>query len=277
MLLEQRKIELSGAIAAKRTIRTRLAQVDPVMSEIEQSIVTTKSELAILRSRYTDQHSKVEIALRKLSQLEDERQIQSKTSYKITDVDLNRLWEIAGSMQDGVVDKNQNLLLVSQLQELQLADSHVEKTKEEIYSIEKQIKTLKASLAGTGEMERQLLELERDIKVQRGLYGDLLYRYEKAKITGALGRFEQPERIKIIDEPYQPSSPTNSPLSIYLIAGIIGGILLGSGLALFSELADTSIRARHQLELITSTSVISRLPRIGDKPFESMKKLRRKL
>ena len=44
MLLEQRKIELSGAIAAKRTIRTRLAQVDPVMSEIEQNIVTTKSE-----------------------------------------------------------------------------------------------------------------------------------------------------------------------------------------------------------------------------------------
>ena len=262
MLLEQRKIELSGAIAAKRTIRTRLAQVDPVMSEIEQNIAKTKSELAILRSRYTDQHSKVEISIRKLSQLEDERETQSKTSYKITDVDLNRLWEIASSMQDGEVAHNQNLLLVSQLQELQLADSHVEKIKEEINSIEKQSKALKMSLAGTGEMERQLLELERDIKVQRDLYSDLLYRYEKAKITGALGKFEQPERIKIIDEPYQPSSPINSPLSIFLLAGIFGGIFLGGGLALFAELSDTSIRARHQLELITSTQVITRLPRI---------------
>jgi uncharacterized protein involved in exopolysaccharide biosynthesis len=114
-------------------------------------------------------------------------------------------------------------------------------------------------------MERQLLSLERDLKVKRSLYSDLLYRNEKAKITGALGIFEQPERIKIIDEPYKPSSPTNSPLSIFLLAGIIGGIFLGGGLALFAELTDTSIRARYQLELITSTPVITRLPRINEK------------
>lgn len=263
ILLEQRKIELSGAIAAKKTIRTRLAQVDPVMSEIEQNIVETKSELAILRSRYTDQHSKVQTSLRKLLQLEEERASQSKTSYKINDVDLNRLWEIANRMQDGEIDTNQNLLLVSQLQELQLADGQVEQIKEEINSIEKQTKSLKALLAGTGEMERQLVELERDLKVKRGLYSDLLYRYEKAKITGALGKFEQPERIKIIDEPYLPSTPTNFSLSIFLLAGIIGGICLGSGLALFTELTDTSIRAKHQLELITSSPVITRLPHIS--------------
>jgi polysaccharide chain length determinant protein (PEP-CTERM system associated) len=265
MLLEQRKIELSGAIASKTTIRTRLAQVDPVMSQIEQNIVETKSELAILRSRYTDNHSKVQTALRKLSQLEDERETQSKTSYKITEVDLNRLWEMASSIRNGEIDNNQNHLLVSQLQELQLADSQVEKIKEEINSTEKQVNALKASLAGSGEMERQLLALERDLKVERGLYNDLLYRNEKAKITGALGKFEQPERIKIIDEPYQPSSPNNFPLSVFLLAGIFGGVFLGCGLALFAEIADTSIRARHQLELITSSPVITRLPRFYTK------------
>lgn len=272
-LLEQRKIALSGAIAAKSSIRTRLAQVDPVMSEIERSIVNTKSELAILRSRYTDRHSKVQTSLRKLNQLQDERKTQSKASYKINAVDLNRLWEIASNMQDGKVDNNQNLLLVSQLQELQLADGHVERIKEEINSIEKQTKMLKTSLAGTGEMERQLLALERNLKVKRDLYSDLLYRFEKAKITGALGKFEQPEKIKIIDEPYKPSSPTNFPLSIFLLAGIIGGICLGGGLTLFVEIADTSIRSKYQLELITSAPIITRLPRIGAKSFEAMKNL----
>ena len=263
VLLEQRKIELSGAIAAKKTIRYRLAQVDPVMSEIEQNIVETKSELAILRSRYTDHHSKVQISLRQLSQLEDERQIQSKTSYRINESDLNRLWEIANNMQDGKVENHQNLLLVSQLQELQLADGHVEQIKEEINSIINQTKTIKISLAGNSDMERQLHALERDLKVKRSLYSDLLYRFEKAKITGALGKFEQPERIKIIDEPYKPSTPTNFPLSIFLFTGIIGGICLGGGLALFAELADTSIRAKYQLELITSSPVLTRLPRIS--------------
>ncbi len=262
MLLEQKKIELSGAIAAKKTIRSRLAQVDPVISEIEQNIVTTKSELAILRSRYTDRHSKVQISLRKLSQLEDERESQSRASYKITEVDLNRLWEIANRMQEGEVENNRNLLLVSQLKELQLADSHVEQIKEEMNSIEQQVSKLKIALSGTGEMERHLLTLERDLEVKRGLYNDLLYRYEKAKITGALGKFEQPERIKIIDEPYRPSSPTNFPLYIFLVAGVIGGILLGGGLALFAEITDTTIRSRHQLEAIIASPVLTRIPYI---------------
>jgi uncharacterized protein involved in exopolysaccharide biosynthesis len=269
MLLEERKIELSGAVAAKKTIRTRLAQVDPVMSEIEKNIVETKSELAILRSRYTDNHSKVQTALRKLAQLESERVVQSKSSYKINEIELNRLWEIADKMAVGDFDNNQNLLLVSQLKELQLADGKVEQIKEEIKSISKQANALKNRIVLHGDMERQLLELERDLKVKRDLYSDLLSRAEKAKITGALGKFEQPERIKIIDEPYRPSNPTNFPLFIFLLAGVVGGITMGGGLALFCEITDTTLRSKLQVEALTSAPVITRIPFIlannGDK------------
>jgi len=263
-LIEQRKVELSGAIASKKTIRTRLAQVDPVMSEIEQHIVATKGELAILRSRYTDKHSRVQTALRKLEQLKDERAVQSKASYKMNEIDLNRLWEVANKMKDGEVDGNQNILLVSQLKELQMASGKVEQIKEELQSLESQANTVKASIVGTGNMERQLLELERDLKVKRDLYSDLLSRYEMAKITGALGKFEQPERIKIIDEPFIPSIPNNFPLSIFILAGVIGGISLGGGMALFVEIADTSIRSKEQLELITCAPVLTRIPKIND-------------
>jgi len=264
MLLEERKIRLSGALAAKKTIRTRLAQVDPVMSKIEQNIVETKSELAILRSRYTDNHSRVQTSLRKLVQLESERAVQSKSSYKMNEVDLNRLWEIAHKMEVGDIDNNQNLLLVSQLKELQLADGQVEQLTEEIRSISKQADKLKASIVVSGEMERQLLELERDLKVKRVLYSDLLSRAEKAKITGALGKFEQPERIKIIDQPYKPTSSTNFSLSIFLLSGIIGGIALGIGLALFIEIADTSVRSKQQVIALTAAPVITRIPFISD-------------
>jgi len=261
-LIEQKRIELSGAMAAKKSIRTRLAKVDPVMSEIEQSIVNTKSELALLRSRYTDNHSRVQTAFRKLTQLEDERKIQSKSSFKMDEIDLNRLWEVASKMEVGQLESGQHLLLVSQLQELQIADGRVEQLKEEINSITKQADMLKNTIVVSSEMERKLLELERDLAVKRELYSDLLGRFEKAKITGALGKFEQPERIKIIDEPYTPSSPNNFSLIIFLIAGLIGGLLLGSGFAIFLELTDTSIRSKVHLETITSVPVITRLPNI---------------
>jgi uncharacterized protein involved in exopolysaccharide biosynthesis len=172
-------------------------------------------------------------------------------------------------MEDGDIDNTQNFLLVSQLKELQLADGKVEQIKEEISSISKQVEILKKSIVVTGDMERQLLELERDLTVKRELYSDLLARAEKAKITGALGKFEQPERIKIIDEPYKPSSPSNFTWPIFLIVGIASGIALGLSLALFCEVTDTSIRSRNQAELITSVPVISRIPfinaQLGDK------------
>ncbi|WP_448556040.1 GumC family protein [Thalassotalea montiporae] len=262
-LIAKRKIDLSGAIAAKKTIRTRLAQVDPVMSEIEQSIVDTKGELAILRSRYTDKHSKVQRALRKLAQLQDERAIQSKASYQLDEQALSRLWEVASQMQAGDLDNQQHPLLVSQLKELQSADGKVEQIREELVSIEQQAQQLQSAIAGTGDMERQLQELERDLAVKRSLYDDLLSRFEKAKITGALGRFEQPERIKIIDEPYQPSIPNNFPLVIFLLAGVVGGLALGTGMALFAELADTSIRAKRQLEALTRVPVLTRIPNLN--------------
>jgi uncharacterized protein involved in exopolysaccharide biosynthesis len=145
---------------------------------------------------------------------------------------------------------------------MQLADGKVEQISQELVSIEQQAAQLQTSLAATSDMERQLQELERDLNVKRSLYDDLLARFEKAKITGALGKFEQPERIKIIDEPYRPMIPNNFPLTFFLVAGVIGGMMLGGGLALFAEIADTSIRARRQLEVIARVPTITRIPNV---------------
>ncbi|MFC1751045.1 chain-length determining protein, partial [Pseudomonadota bacterium] len=107
---------------------------------------------------------------------------------------------------------------------------------------------------------RNMAELERDLDVKRNLYSDLLERFEKARVTGALGRFEQPERIKVIDEPYTPSRPTNLPLIIFIIAGGIGGIALGAALTLLAEVTDTTVRRRDQLTDILGVPVITRVP-----------------
>ena len=172
-------------------------------------------------------------------------------------------------MQAGDLDNQQHPLLVSQLKELQSADGKVEQIREELASIQQQAKQLQSAISGTGDMERQLQDLERDLSVKRALYDDLLSRFEKAKITGALGRFEQPERIKIIDEPYQPSIPNNFPLVVFLLAGLVGGLALGVGMALFAELADTSIRAKKQLEALTRVPVLTRIPSLAGQPATS--------
>jgi len=111
-------------------------------------------------------------------------------------------------------------------------------------------------------IEQQLTELERDLSTKQSLYDEFLKRYEMARVTGSLGKFEEKNRIKIIDEPYTPSWPSNLPAMLFVIAGLFGGLALGIGLATLLELMDNSIRRVDQLQEITNAPVLSRIPKI---------------
>ena len=69
-----------------------------------------------------------------------------------------------------------------------------------------EISTLKRQIADK-ETEQTQRRLNRDLEVQHKIYSERLDRYECAKITGALGAYEQRGRIKIIDETFEPSAP----------------------------------------------------------------------
>ncbi|MGF1808036.1 chain-length determining protein, partial [Aliivibrio sifiae] len=92
------------------------------------------------------------------------------------------------------------------------------------------------------------------------LYTDLVERFEMAKLTSSLGIFEQDKRVKIIDRPYTPNSPSNLPNLLFIIAGLFGGIGLGIGLAVIAELCDTTIRRKDEIATLNSAPILSRIP-----------------
>lgn len=147
-LLEQQKIKLSGAIAAKSSIRTRLAQVDPVMNNLEREISEVKAQLALFKGKYTDKHSKVQAAMYKLKRLEAELNKQSKMNLALNDSDLDRLWEMVSTQSYQGIENNE--LLISQLKELQLAEGRVQSIQQEIQSIIDQITVLESNVKNVG-------------------------------------------------------------------------------------------------------------------------------
>ncbi|MFA0697919.1 chain-length determining protein, partial [Vibrio sp. 10N.222.49.C9] len=78
-----------------------------------------------------------------------------------------------------------------------------------------------------------------------------------------LGVFEENKRVKIIDLPFTPSSPSNWPTIFYVILGLIGGLGLGVGLAVVLELFDTTLRNKADVESMTSIPVIAIAPQHG--------------
>ncbi|TNI79158.1 GumC family protein [Aeromonas sobria] len=198
--------------------------------QLDEQLQQMQTELALLRARYSNEHSQVQSLHYQIEQLQQER---------------DRLH----SQPDMAMGP-----------EFQQAQRILTQTEQAVSGLQAQIDGLDKVVDSQGDTERQLAELERDLEVKRGLYQDLSLRYEKAKVTGALGNFEQGERIKVIDKPFAPSKPSNYPLWLFVLAGLIGGLGLGGGLALLTELADTSLRRSDRLASLIKAPVLSRIP-----------------
>jgi len=262
--LAERQAELDGATRNLGGINQLLSKTNPVLGLIEQKIVRLQSELALLRSRYTEQHSKVVSALKKLNSLEQERQKQLARANDSADENLSieKLWAIGNNYQMNN-DPSKQPLLISQLENMQLTSGKVDGLFEEVKSLKVMINQLEEQMSGYGANASLLSKLEREVTIKRDLYDDMLLRFEKAGITESLGVFEQDKRVKVIDRPFTPTSSTNIPVAIFVICGVVGGIFLGCGLAIIIEMSDTTIRTREQLQVLTSVDVVSRIPYIN--------------
>lgn len=265
-ILGERRIELDGSRAAQRNLAVRLSQTDPVIGKIEETIVSVMAQLTELRARYTDQHSEVQNVLARLNALENERKrvlnaVRSINQGALDVAQLDRLWAIATRAQKSEEQgKSNHPLLISQLERLQQADDHIERLTKEVSSLESEIETLQKRVNGFGQHERRLKELERNIQVRQKIYEDLAERHELARVTGSLGKKEESERVKLIDPPFEPLAPINMPLLAFIIAGVVGGLGLGLGLACIAELLDTSIRRKDTLTSLLHVPVLARIP-----------------
>jgi polysaccharide chain length determinant protein (PEP-CTERM system associated) len=263
--LEEKQMALGSADAALQDLRKRLASTNPLIGRIEESIVQVSAELASLRARYTDAHSEVQAAERKLARLEEERQHLLGSAKNIETVDLDRLWNLAaGVTQPG--ENGQALgsapLLVSQLQRLQEAQARRVTLAKEVEQIKEVIATLQRDIAAFGPIDRQQQKLERDVSMARDNYDALAKRYEMARVTGALGVFEAPERVKVLEDPDSPARKITPGYIVYILAGIVAGIALGAGLAGMAEFLDTRLRKPGDFARIFGVPVIARIPRI---------------
>jgi len=255
--LSEREAGMAGATKRLGGLDQQLSKTNPVLGRIEEQIVRIRGELALLRARYTDKHSLIQGGLRNLRRLQDER--LNILNQSEPNLDIEQLWAITSTAPINT-DSNDKTLLVSQLENLQLARSEVDGLAEEIKSLKQMIAELEHRASGYGATESELSRLERDLKVKRQLYDDLLLRRENARITSSLSIFEQDKRIKVIDRPFTPTSPDNPPIYLFFIAGLIGGIFIGCGLALLLEISDTTLRRRDRLEALTGVSLLTRIP-----------------
>ncbi|HBC0003323.1 TPA: chain-length determining protein [Vibrio parahaemolyticus] len=257
--LAEKEAELAGVTRSLGSLDQQLSKTNPVIGKIEEQIIEIRSELTLLRAKYTEAHSLVQGKLRELKRLEQERTVL--LSSKQPELNSNQLWDIASNATVSSLGEAQPLL-VSQLHQLQIMRSRFESLTEETVSLQKMIQDLESNAHRFGSTATEINRLARDVAVKREMYDDLVERYEMAQLTGSLGVFEENKRVKIIDAPFTPTIPSNLPSIVFIILGFIGGAGLGVGLATILELADNSVRSRRALEKHLGVPVITTLPKV---------------
>jgi polysaccharide chain length determinant protein (PEP-CTERM system associated) len=256
--LAERRTRFEGALAESESLKKRLIETNPVIGHLESKIVETTGKLAVLNSRYTPQHSKVRGAQRTLESLLSERDKVVAESQSISEEDMEGLWNRVSSMK---FDEASPIpLLVDQMKSFQSLSREIDALQNEVTFLDKEYAELEVVVKGYGEHDKIITELSREIDINQKIYSDLAERYQMAKVTGALGKFEETERIKMIDPPFSPTKPSNLPLPLYFLVGAFAGIFLGTGLAMFAEIIDTRIYTKDRLEELTKITVLSRVP-----------------
>lgn len=258
-LLSKRN-EFAGATAALESFNTQLLKTNPVLASIEQEMIASQARLSQLQARYTDQHSKVVAESQNLQRLTAKRDALIKDNQALKTADIEQLWQLASGLEHSDDAKGHRNLLVSQLEALQDAKSKHSQLEQETAQLEQVVSDLKKKLDAFSAVELQLTALERDIGTKRQIYNDLLKRHEQARVTMALGQFEQHDRVKVIDPPFVPYSAVNLPLAVYGVLGVVSGFALGIGLVLITETLDSSLTRREQVMQICAAPVLSRLP-----------------
>ncbi len=258
--LEEKRTALAGADAAFKDLRARLLSTNPLIARLEDNIVQLRGELTLLRARYTEEHSEVQAASRKLRRLEAEKDNLMDGAKALMDGDVERLLAV-GTGGDGTDSRPANLLL-SQLKSLQEAQARRVTLSQEVGQLEKAVADLQSAVAAYGPVEQELQGLERAVVARRDIHDALARRHEMARVTGALGRFEGPERVKVIEAPREPVFPVTPGTVLFVAGGVAAGIALGAGLAVLMEMTDMTLRQRHAIEELLRLRILSRIPNI---------------
>lgn len=127
----------------------------------------------------------------------------------------------------------------------------------QLAAINKKIAELDGTLKRLPELQRQYLQLFREVEVKQQLYTGLLNSYQQLRIAkaGEIGN------VRIVDTAVEPIQPIKPKKLIVLILSLFLGSFLGTLLALFRNMMRSGIKDAAQIENELDLPVYATVPR----------------
>lgn len=135
-------------------------------------------------------------------------------------------------------------------------DVEIARTRERV--VEKNVEQLRGSLSNVNMAEVKLWELEREANARRALLQTFMARLQE---TSAGSPSERPD-ARIASRADVPNSPSFPRRKLLLAAGFVFSLIIGAGLALIVDRADSKVRSSDEVESLTAVPSFGLVPTV---------------
>lgn len=177
------------------------------------------------------------------------------SEFNIAVVERNRLIAASSTENPLVKDMTQSLEFLRR-NIMESVDNYISTLNAQISSYEKQAREATGKLAANPNQAKYLLSVERQQKVKESLYLYLLQKREENELSQAFTAYN----TRLINPPGGSGAPTSPSRGMILMVSLLIGFLIPAVVITVSEMLNTRVRGRRDIEKMT-------VPFVGEIPL----------
>lgn len=209
-----------------------------------------ETELADLRSRYTEDHPDVAKAKAALAALD--RQAKKPAAEKT-------------EASEAASQASSDLAFAPLKARLKSLNGAIEDNKREQERIKRSMNEVSQRIRMSPAVEEQYKSITRDYQTALNNYNDLLNKKNQSEMATDLERRQQGEQFRVMDPPNLPEHPTFPDIPLFTGVGFAGGLGLGFVFAFSLSTLDQSLKSEKDVEFYLKLHTLVTIPDLTDR------------
>jgi uncharacterized protein involved in exopolysaccharide biosynthesis len=216
----------------------------------ETKLRELKASLALLRQKYSDEHPDVVKLKRSVASIEE----------------AIRTGDAAGRDADkvGKARKPDNPAYLTLRAQVETINAQLQSMRAERVELKERMKLLDSRVSVTPEVEREYLEVTRDLDTSRVRFRELREKQMQAQLSEQLERDRKAERFTLIEPPVFPEKPYRPNRSLILAMGLVLALGAGVGSGALREAVDQTVHGPRDIVRTMQIPVLSVIPALAD-------------
>ena len=230
---------------AESVLAQQLASQSSDNPSVQKQLADMQTELAALRTKYTDDHPDVIRLKQNIADLKQKAAGSGSQS--------------AGASSAGAIETPEIQQLRAQVHQY---DATIKEKTGQQRELQRQIALYQSRMQLTPNVEEQYKVLTRDHQSAQDFYNDLLKKRSESSMVSDMNHEAESADFRILDAASLPETPS-FPVPLYFaLGGLAAGLILAVGIIALREVQDKALRTEEDVEFFLQLPTLANIPSV---------------